>query len=755
MFSFVKEDCVFITPNKRKKELISAFSNNLNCSIKYYSKSELINLLSCSYTDQTIVYLMNKGYSYSNTIEILDNIGFVKKGTNKLNLLVDLKEELEDDYLLTYNKLGKYHFVNKKVYVYGYSKKDKELVSLLDSLSVNYSFIEEENKKYSHEVYEFNDIEEEVLFFFEKVNNLVEEGVQLDDICLYSYPSEYDMILRKYASYFSLPINFPSRLTLVEIPLFKEFIEYSKEKEIEESFELVKEKKDRYNAINKLLNLVNDVMDLEISKERKIDLIVNKAKYVALSESKYKHGINIVDDTYRGDKYVFVLGFSLGSYPVIKKDTDFLLDKEKEICGLNVSFVENEIRNESLELFLNNNKNLIISLKKKIGDKVYYDSLLLNELGYKKVNHIRSEVRYSEKLLELEVASYQDLKNDYGISSKYLYGKEPSSFRYKEYDHHYVNQDIVKDSNIKLSYTSLNDFIRCPFKYYIQNICRINEFEKTFEMRLGTFFHDILETSLKREIVKEEWDERKEKDFLTVKEKFFVDKLFYQVLEVIEKNKAFNLITSFKSEYGEQELEYWIDKHSKLYGKVDRILVNEEDKEIIVVDYKTGSASFQEERVPFGLSLQLPIYCLLIKKVYPEYTPVGIFIQNVLDKKENVDKKYKLSGIIVNEEGKLEHIEHSLSNYSKYVAGLRYTSKGYQETKSLVTQERFDELLDITEDIISSSIHKMRNGEFPISPITINDKDEACKYCSLKNICFVKEEDRRYLYIEEDEEEDD
>ena len=39
--------------------------------------------------------------------------------------------------------------------------------------------------------------------------------------------------------------------------------------------------------------------------------------------------------------------------------------------------------------------------------------------------------------------------------------------------------------------------------------------------------------------------------------------------------------------------------------------------------------------------------------------------------------------------------------------------------------------------------------------ITINDKDEACKYCSLKNICFVKEEDRRYLYIEEDEEEDD
>ena len=97
---------------------------------------------------------------------------------------------------------------------------------------------------------------------------------------------------------------------------------------------------------------------------------------------------------------------------MIKKDTDFLLDKEKEICGLNVSFVENEIRNESLELFLNNNKKLIISLKKKIGDKVYYDSLLLNELGYKKVNHIRSEVRYSEKLLELEVASYQDLKND-------------------------------------------------------------------------------------------------------------------------------------------------------------------------------------------------------------------------------------------------------------------------------------------------------------------------------------------------------
>lgn len=754
-FSFVKKNSIFITPTKRKEELISIFGKNLNYSIKYLSKNDLISFLSYSYDDEAVSYLMRKGYSYDNSLEILKNSYFIKEGSNKLNLLVELKKELEAENKLSYDKLSKHLFINKDVYVYGYSREDVELIEMLKLLNVSYQFIDEKINNYKHDIYEFDDIEEEVLFFFEKVNKLVLEGVNIKDIALFSYPSEYEMILRKYAKYYCLPINFPSKLTLIESPIFKEFINKSKESDFESAFEYIKNLDDRYSSYKKIVSLVNDILNLNLSKEEKIILLENKSKGVSLKEEKYKYGIDIVDDSYRGNKYIFLLGFSLGSYPVIKRDTDFLLDYEKEICHLNTSTIENKINKNNLISFLINNKNLIISLKKKIGDKVYYDSLLVKELNLNKITYNRDNIRYSKDLMNLEVSSYQDMKNNYGISSKYEKGVDPTSFRYKEYNHSFTKDDAMKISKyIRLSYTSLNDYIRCPFKYYIQSVCGLSDFEKTFEMQLGNLFHDVLEHSLKKEISKEDYIDQINKDFIDIKEKFFVDKLFFQVLEVIEKNKSFNIISSFKDEFGEQTLEYWFDNKTKLYGRVDRILVNEEDKEIIVVDYKTGPTSFDEEYVNIGLSLQLPIYCLLIKKYYPEYTPIGIYIQNILDKEENVDKKYKLSGIMINDEGKLEHLEHGLSGYSKYIKGLRKTAKGYQDTSSLVEKDKFDELIDITENIIKESIENIRSGEFSISPLVVNDQDEACKYCSLRNVCFVKEEDKRYVYIEKENKEE-
>lgn len=753
----IDKNCIIICPNEKKDELVPLFNSNIEYSVKYISKGELISSLTFTYDDSAVVYLMKKKYSYDNAIEILNNLNFVNKGTDKLDLLVSLKDELIKNKLLKFNSVFKYIFNNKSTYIYGYSKKDKHLESLLQSIKVPYRYISEVNKGYKHKVLEFDNIEDEVSYFFNSVCEKYNSGTPLSDICLYTYPSEYEMILRKYSRHYSLPINFSSNISLVESPIFKEYISLVKDLSLEDGFEMIKDKEDRYNSVPKILNVVNDVLNLYMSKEEKIKLIINKAKNVSLKEAKYKNGIEIVNSSYRGDKHVYILGFSLGSYPKIKKDTDFLLDKEKEICSLNTSKTENSILLEQLENFLSNNENLHISLKKKIGDVVYYDSLLIEKLKYKKESAKKDGVRYSKPLLELEVASYQDTKSDYGIENQFQDGINPKEFRYKEYDHHFKSGNFAKnDEEMRLSFTQIDNFYNCPFKYYVQKILHVDDFETTFFINLGVLFHNVLEDSLKKEVKPEDYTDWINENFTTAGEKFFVNRLFYQAFEVVNKNKAFQLITSFNKEYGEHEFTCRIDEKTTLYGKADHILFNEKEKEVVVVDYKTGAFSFNKKHVEFGICLQLPIYSYLASKTYPTFTPTGIYIQNVLDRSDDINKKYRLKGLSIHDDEKLARLEHGLDGFSNYISGLRKTKNGYQE-KGTISKEEYQNLIDTGEQKVIEAISKIRNGEYQISPLIIDNdtyQNFACKYCPLKGICFVKEEDFNKQYTKKDEEEE-
>ena len=44
---------------------------------------------------------------------------------------------------------SKYLFLNKKIYVYGYSKKDRLISKSLKKIGVNYTYLEQTNNKYS------------------------------------------------------------------------------------------------------------------------------------------------------------------------------------------------------------------------------------------------------------------------------------------------------------------------------------------------------------------------------------------------------------------------------------------------------------------------------------------------------------------------------------------------------------------------------------------------------------------------------
>ena len=91
-------------------------------------------------------------------------------------------------------------------------------------------------------------------------------------------------------------------------------------------------------------------------------------------------------------------------------------------------------------------------------------------------------------------------------------------------------------------------------------------------------------------------------------------------------------------------------------------MLDEVAKSLIVIDYKTGDFKFNKKKTQFGVEMQLPIYAYLLKQKYPEYSNIGMYIQNVcLDDNELLSNdKYSLDGITVNNLNRIITIDPTL-----------------------------------------------------------------------------------------------
>lgn len=746
------------------------------------------------------------------------HLSFMNNMTNKVLELIEYKKELESKGLLVKNELDRKIFDNKDIFVYGYSTKDGEIKEILiNKLGINIKdvdnhYVIEEKQENKHQLINFDTIEEEVSSFFSYVcqQKLLEEKIQketrkenkleegnkkiepiMNSILLYSYPREYDAILRKYARFYKMPINFESNYMLCDSPLYKEFIELIKYNSYSNALEIIKKYDDEFNVCAKIASLCNEIIYTTKDEKEQIFLLEELSKDIRIKKSDYKEGINIVSSSYRGDKHVFMLGFSLGSYPSIKKDTDFLLDKEKLLFRRNTSKIENLINYEMLENFILNNKNLHISFKEKLGKTKYYKSLLTKKLKLEseetetkteeceikkensqvKENQTETEKvekRYNEDLAILEVASYKDLKKNYSIDSKYESALEDKKVQYDSFDHSFKEDDIFKnDKEMTISFSLIDDYEHCPFQYFIKRICKTDVFEETFYTNIGTLFHKVLEDSLKKDINKDDYKAEIEKKFTTAKDLFFVNKLFDEILEVIEKNKKFMNKSKFKLVFGEQKMPYRFDQNTNITGSIDKFMIYEDKNEaknsaIIIVDYKTGNIHFDKREVEFGLSLQLIIYSLMIREYFKKevldketnekkfvemYQQVGIYLQKILNNEDDIEEKYKLTGLSVNEGNLLSLLEPFLEGKSEYVEGLTMGKNKYNSSNYLISKKEFVELVDKGKRKIEEALQNIREGKFPINPVYINGDDGTCKYCPLLSVCFKNSSDQRNVKI--------
>ncbi len=769
-----KDVKIIITSNSNKKYILKKLSNDKKIyNLKFFTFLELKKKLFFDYDVKTLEYVM---LNYKVSLDIakmyLDNLYYLKESKrDKLKFLNELKRELDDKDLLIYDKSFKDFINSKEIILYDFNYLSKEQKLILNELS-NVKEYTSENIKYIPLVFELSNLKEEILYVINRVSKLYLDGVLLNKIKVI-IPDNYTNYLNYFSSIFKIPINIKSKhsfySTLVAQDFLKDYDNYT----LKDNIERLKD----YSNINDLIEIVNKSVLVE---EKRKDFIIHDLKNTKIKTNNYKNAVDVckLDDYFDTSDYVFLLGFHIGNYPKIFKDDVYLSDKELNILGLDTSVEKNRLEKSKVVEKLGSIKNLVITCSKS-DDKTIFPSLLIEEMNLE-VKEIENDasVSFSELNTKLQYASDLDDLYKFNIVSDNLnlYKNSKLNLNYLEYDNKFsgINEELLKSrigNELILSYTNLEMYNECAFKYYLSKILKINSFQDSFKMQLGNITHHILELGLKKDIniaveimnfVKTEGYELKAKEY------FYLDKLNEELNFILNYLKEQESNSSLNNYLFECNLNVYLDNDKfnvTMSGKIDKVMhTTKDDKEILaVVDYKTGNTTIALDNLKYGLDMQLPIYLYLLKKSdrFKDAIIAGFYIEKIISSIPNIDKRKSLKDL-KEENLRLQGYSNSSvtilelldKNYidSKMIKGLRFKNDGsFYNTAKVLDNSEMDELTTIVEDKINECTDNILDGNFVINPKVLKGKNRSCEYCNFKDICFMTKKDEVILGGDDDE----
>lgn len=333
---------------------------------------------------------------------------------------------------------------------------------------------------------------------------------------------------------------------------------------------------------------------------------------------------------------------------------------------------------------------------------------------------------------------------------------------YKKYNHKFtgISKNDLKeylDGKLKLSYSAMDNYNKCAFRYYISNILRLDIYEETFQAFIGLIFHDVLQKGLldNIDVAKEIKRFIKESGkVLTRKEEFFVKKLTKDlecILASIKDTLKYTDLDKFMFEH-RIEVVKQRDLTVTFSGIVDKIMYKEYPGKVVMVliDYKTYKTDINLKYLKNGLNMQLPVYLYLAKNMNVENVVFGgFYLQQVLSSSlDKSESDLKLTGFSNSDQNILELVDSSYMN-SKYIKGLKVKGDGtFFANSKVLSNEEIDEAVNVTDEVINSVIDNISEANFKINP-KYTTKNVACEFCKFKDICFMDESDIEYIQPDE------
>lgn len=753
---------IVILNDYAKKSFIRKINKLIN--VKIITLSELKKKYYFDYDNKAIYFVSNKYNCIPEIAKIyIENTYFIGDiDTKKVNFLKEIKEELDTNNLLTYNNLFKEFLKGKDIVLYNLKYIDKfykNIFKELESYS-NITSYNDEDTESVKELYKANNSEEEIAFVCSSITKLIKSGVNINNIKLANVKSDYEFIIRKTFKLFNIPINLPSFETIKSTSLvikFKELYNSDISITIEKLKEFIntKEENDLFKSI---INVVNSYLwcnDFELVK----DMVFNEIDNIKTLRENLKNAVEVIEfkkELVSDDDYVFLIGYNEGVIPINYKDEAYLSDEEKSKLGLSTSFELNENAMNEVKDSIKNIKHLIVTYPShNLSSEIYISSSYEKDLFEEKELNI--SYNESNSYNKLKLVSEKDENSKFGTVTDDLLklSSHYKDMKYSSFDNKYKLIDKSKIMNffnngLTLSYTSMNDYYMCSFRYYLDYILKVNKYEDTFEAIVGTIFHKILSMCFESDldIIRTYESEIEKSDYeFSESEKFFLSILKDELVLVIETIKNQLSYTQLTESMYEKEIVIDVDKdlHIRFKGFVDKILYNKFNGKTVVaiIDYKTGNPNLNINKSIYGLEMQLPVYIYLIKNEIKGVKIGGFYLQkilnNITDKEKRLDS-LKLQGYTNSDLDIIDKVDSSF-NDSKVIKSLRTSSKGFYAYSKVINDEEIDILNKVIETKIKEASLDILDSKFDINPKEMNNEIIGCKFCKYKDICFMKPKD--------------
>ncbi len=760
MLDSIENNSIIICNKDAKNQILRRIKKLIN--IKFMSIKEFIKSYYFDYDEKSILYLMKKyNIKYEIAVEYLSNLIYVedkKYNNDKLDFLVSIKKTLMDNNLLIFNNKFKNYIKDKKIVIYNYhlTKFERYLLRDLDIKEIN-----KPQNSYKPVIYEFKNVDEEVEFVAKEISKLINSKVPVDQIKLVNIGDDYINIVTRIFGYYNLMIDKFNKISILSTVIGKKFYD-----NLNNGINFACDSICKYSdtkIYKQIIDICNKYIWCDDINDARI-LIEYDLKHTYIENTKYKNMIEVVDlKTYDfNNEYVFMLGFNQGIIPNLQKDEDYITDSIKPYY-MDSTVEKNKKEREEVLNSIRNIKNLTITYKLKSPFRVFYPSNLIDELG---VNVSKSEfdckVSYSRISDSLRLASALDeLIKFSSIDDTLEILNSNYDIPYNTYSHSFTGlskkklEDYINSQeNFNLSYSSMDNYNRCAFRFYIDKILCLKDNNEKFSLILGKIYHYILEKAVKQDIdieyeVKKYIEENKID--LSNSNNFFISKCINNLKYLIEILKYQSSFSKLKNIDTEKFIKVPLKDNINFVGFIDKIVYDKIDNQTVaaIIDYKTYVKSPSLKFIENGIDIQLPTYMYLSSYLYKNIKFAGFYLQNItLDNKSDDEKKdsLKLIGFTNKDKKILEMFDSGYTN-SSVINGIKVKQDGSFSANSLkymLSDEDINNIIDITKTKIDETLDNILNCNFDINP-KINKDNLGCEFCNFSDLCYKKEYDLKYI----------
>lgn len=338
-------------------------------------------------------------------------------------------------------------------------------------------------------------------------------------------------------------------------------------------------------------------------------------------------------------------------------------------------------------------------------------------------------------------------------------------------------------SEMRLSSTRIEAYHNCAFRYFCEYGLKTKERRKAEmnALEYGTMIHYVFESFFGRhdhaafsgmtetDVAEEvsalldgyfethfggEKDKSKRFLYLFYRIKSTAVKLVWRLIEEFAQSDFTPV--DFELGIGDDIPAYTLDLENGLSlsvrGSVDRVDLCDLDgvRYVRVVDYKTGTKTFDLSDIYYGINLQMFLYLSAIERGAGErygddLTPAGVLYMPAVspsvsadgtaDEKEvrkKILEKYTMKGLILDDESVLTAMEHD--GRGVYIPVKFNGEKITAGAGSLATIEELGAIFRRIDVLVSQMAMALYDGNVDAAPL-LGDYD-ACKYCRYRSVCL-------------------